>query len=365
MLLLTGFNTCQYLLARGHLKYADVFDGQVTVEPTRSRNSCLVVRRGPEDALLVKQPVSEFSGRPATLEREATCYWLANHDPDFEPLAETMPTFHHYDQHNHVLIVDYLSNTQSLETMFRRLGDVPVPIARSQARLLRSFHDPIFAACHDKPSAELFPAAPPSALRQFGVQRQSPNPSNAAAELVMARVGREPELGEQVDALARNWRPSAFIHGDVKASNCLVTADATGSEDVHIRLIDWELADMGDPLWDAASAIASYLIVWLRSVDLERQRGIGAPPAAELRISSQTVDAIDAFWLEYSAGRSEAPGAGVAERVGRYAALSLLYRFFTAANLDADELSAADDVYIDFAIRLFGDPLSILEVLAS
>jgi len=60
--------------------------------------------------------------------------------------------------------------------------------------------------------------------------------------------------------VASQWEVSSLIHGDIKWMNFIVMPN---NEDV--KLIDWEIADLGDPLWDVAGVFQSYFSAWVLS----------------------------------------------------------------------------------------------------
>jgi aminoglycoside phosphotransferase (APT) family kinase protein len=73
------------------------------------------------------------------------------------------------------------------------------------------------------------------------------------------------EIVNSVQRFASWWSPQALIHGDVKLDNILVTPILdNSSHEVMGRstvvLIDWELAGLGLPVWDIASAISGIYI---------------------------------------------------------------------------------------------------------
>jgi hypothetical protein len=366
VLLLTGFNVVHYLLSRGYLTYGQILDEEVTLHPIASRNNCFVVNRDLQHALFLKQPWNQFGGRPSTLEREATCYWLANNDDDFSPLKTFLPAFHSYDQYNHILIVDYIAHSQSLESLFQRAGSVPLAIARSHARLLSRFHGPVYRDIQDKPSLDLFPGLIPSPLRLFGRQLYSLSPESAAGVEVVSRLKREKSLADEIDSLAQQWQAISLIHGDIKSSNCLVPDGLPVTEDIEIRLLDWELADVGDPMWDAAAIVASYLLVWLRLENATVDHA-GLPGMAEFSLPEWIADPIKTFWQSYAslAALDQSQERAMISLVGKYAALHLLYRFYNAQTPSAYLVSDFFERSTRFVIGMLKEPLETLAFILS
>jgi hypothetical protein len=56
----------------------------------------------------------------------------------------------------------------------------------------------------------------------------------------------------------RLWRPLALIHADLKHDNVLVEANPEGWQ---VRVVDWEMARVGDPAWDLATLTSRLIAV--------------------------------------------------------------------------------------------------------
>jgi hypothetical protein len=70
---------------------------------------------------------------------------------------------------------------------------------------------------------------------------------------------RDPVLIRQATrAASRLWVATSLVHGDIKWEHCFKTLAPDGT--AELRVIDWELAGMGDPAWDVASALAELLL---------------------------------------------------------------------------------------------------------
>jgi thiamine kinase-like enzyme len=65
--------------------------------------------------------------------------------------------------------------------------------------------------------------------------------------------------------------------------------------DGGIRLVDWELADFGDPSWDAGSVLQGFLTSWISSIQAPPD---GASDFARLPLA-RLRPAIRAFWHAY------------------------------------------------------------------
>jgi hypothetical protein len=107
------------------------------------------------------------------------------------------------------------------------------------------------------------------------------------------RVRAHPTLAPALDRLAATWSFDAFTHGDLKFENCVIPAGASG--DGEVLIVDWELADYGDPCWDAGCIVQAYLYTCLRPFlarpDEDLWESIGRSGAA-----------LCGFWKRYADG---------------------------------------------------------------
>lgn len=76
---------------------------------------------------------------------------------------------------------------------------------------------------------------------------------------------RYESLERAIDDLISRSRSSCLIHGDFKLNNILLDPAAS-----IVRPIDWERGTWGDPALDLGSLIASYLLLWLNSLVVQR-----------------------------------------------------------------------------------------------
>jgi hypothetical protein len=100
------------------------------------------------------------------------------------------------------------------------------------------------------------------------------------------------------------WRPLALVHADLKHDNVLVE---NGAQEPRVRVLDWEMARVGDPAWDLAALTARLAVA----------RGEG-PPWQEADLAAVAV--LVGRYAEASGLRVPA----LAHRIVLYAAAVLL-----------------------------------------
>jgi hypothetical protein len=76
---------------------------------------------------------------------------------------------------------------------------------------------------------------------------------NAPAKRLVEEVAERPAVVAAITRLARAWTARTPIHGDIKFDNVLV---APG----RMVLVDWELAGLGEPVWDLAGVVDGLLL---------------------------------------------------------------------------------------------------------
>lgn len=294
--MLTGRNVVRYLLARGVLDIESVVDGDLLVQdvPRRHRNFKVLERRA-GTGLFVKQARPVDAHAVASLQREAACYELAQADAKFGGLAALVPRFRHFDRRRSVLVVDLLAGGEDLLAHHRRVASYPPEIGAALGAGLAELH----AAVDTKSCADptLFPRVLPWVLSAATLPA---DPARPATGELLAIVGRHHEFEQVLRAMRDDWRPTTFIHGDIRWDNWLL--QSTGNGDVKLSVVDLELADVGDPAWDVGAVFQAYLTHWV----------LGAPSSsAGLPVPTDSVErlqpAVRAFWFAYADASAIAP----------------------------------------------------------
>lgn len=265
---LTRANVLAYLRARGLLVEGDEDSTawRVTEHHSRNRNFAVNGSDGAQ-GFFVKQLRAQDPESLGMLRREARVYELASQDADFAALREVTPPFFGFDAAAQTTVLGALDG-ESLLQLHRRLGRFPLEIAEQLGRVLATTHLRVGRNSAANPPRGLFNLEPPGI---FTAHRGGPLVRwlGPGQMLIVEHVRDNNRLARVLDELAATWRCDTFIHGDVKFENCVVAAGANGrvesDSDVRpdIRLVDWELADFGEPAWDLGSVLHSYLALCL------------------------------------------------------------------------------------------------------
>jgi len=298
-MLLSLKNVAPYLMECGLIRPDVIVDGDLMIveTPRRNLNFKIVRKRGP--GYFVKQIQVWNPQISAEMQREATCYWLPQHEAVFAPLADLVPKYAHYNPTRCILITELLPDGESVSDYHRRLGRFPVDLAEALARLLVRYHHLADGELSNHKQLASFPRAVPWIL---SLAQQNPGQFTDLSMGNVQLIGvmqQYPDFQHALDDLRNQWQKTSLIHGDMKWDNCLVQAPASPSDPPRLRLVDWELADVGDPAWDVGAIFQSYLSFWILSINMP----VGVPPAQSLHLAQYPIEsmqpAIRRFWETY------------------------------------------------------------------
>lgn len=296
-MLLSAQNLIPHLLERRFLAPEAVVDGGIMIVDASSRNNNfkVILRNAP--GYFVKQVRTWEPQAVSSLQMEATCYWLAHNDPSSSTLQEVIPRYFDYDASKHILIVELLQEGENLSEHHRRLGMFPTEIAEHLGALLSRYHQATTGILEKGDRQQLFRKQAPWILSVH--QSSHFTGLSAANSQLIQIVQQHPEFHQALDALRSQWRVRALIHGDIKWDNCVLFQNGNGNP--QLKLVDWELADLGDPLWDVGAVLQAYLSFWILSM----LPAGDATPESVIRTAPYPLEklqpAIRTFWESYSA----------------------------------------------------------------
>jgi aminoglycoside phosphotransferase (APT) family kinase protein len=183
-----------------------------------------------------------------------------------------------------------------------RLGSFSIDAGKSLGEALAIIHSKVGLRMRDDPPREAFPLEAPGI---FTAHRNGPLNQwlGQGQRRLIDIVSKHNALPDCLDNLASNWRFDSFIHGDIKFENCVLSLSAS-SGITEVKIVDWELADFGDPCWDVGSLLQAYLYLCIRPS--LAQRGVSLEARLE-RAGHRTESmrsSVAAFWKSYCAGVS-------------------------------------------------------------
>jgi thiamine kinase-like enzyme len=320
-MLLSTQNAAFYLMERGWLPPAAVVDGDfMTIEASR-RNKNLKILRAEGPSLFLKQAGQWDPQSVGTLRVEATVYQLANAqtpDTPFSALRPLLPRFHGFDPDRNVLVLEAVAGAESLHVRQFRENAISPAVARSVGVALGTVHRELRT---DRIAAAIpqgtFRSQLPWILSAAEMAGQPVQGASAAGLQLFQVLQRYPDFPRLLAELRADWKMETLIHGDVKWDNFLVAADGQGA-----FLVDWELADLGDPSWDAGAVLQGFLTSWVTSIQAApgSVADFAQLPLAKLR------PAIRAFWRAYveTLGVDEAEADRRLDRAVRYGAARMV-----------------------------------------
>lgn len=323
-MLITSGNICHYLLSKGFVSSESVVDGDFAVVDVSGRNRNFKVMRNRHPSYFVKQIQHWEAQTIAMLQCEAACCWLARNDVAFAPLAPLTPYFHSYDLERHILITGLITEGENLYEYFRRVGEFSADVTGKLGEVLGAYHRAA-GGMKDSPHSTIFPRQIPWIL---SADRRNSHPfkelSRATSQLFDV-VEESSGLRQALDELRTDWRADALIHGDMRWENCILFRDATASE-LNFKIVDWELADIGDTCWDVGAMIQTFISAWIMSVPVDSESLPASPGDRAKKALHGMPPAIRSFWKSYVAARRiDAPESSeLSERSVRYGAARMV-----------------------------------------
>lgn len=360
-MILTGFNLPHYLLDKGFISYESFMDKGLTIHMASSRNTGFIVNKSEENALFVKQVRAFDQEKIETLRAEATCYWLANNEAEYGELKKFLPRFFHFDHFNYILVLEFITGSQDLQAFYSQYRYFPTEIGRQLANVLASYHKDIYRTIQKGKSAQLFRKAVPGPFLMFGDQLAYMNPRNKVEEQLHSLIRQQEGFSEKVAAIRTEWLPSSLIHGDIKPNNFLINQDCLETGHFNLRLIDWEIADLGDPAWDVAAVLQSYLLMWVMSDTGEE--AVSQVNAAAFQLEDMQ-PGIREFWSAYcqAMGLSGAKEEVFLLKTTRFCAVKLLHTSYESSVLSG-QLPPQSAKMLQLSFNLLQSPNEAIESL--
>jgi len=331
---LTNANLPGYLRERGLLSREDpcrvepVGDGNINwVRRVRAASACFVVKQ----ARPALERFPQYRVSTARIVFEARFYQTV------EPLDEDRlcPRVLFFDPEQRVLVLEDLGDAERLDRALARGLD-----ARAAAAALAGFLGRVHRATRGAGLADRFDNDEMRRLHGDHIFllpfRENDFPLSTRVAARAAAIRAERELVTVIDALHASYleQAEALVHGDVQPSNVLLTPQGP-------RLLDPEIAHLGDPAFDVGQLLGHLLLP---------AAARGEPQAAQ--------PALRAAWAAYREA-SGTPPAQQLERVAGYAGVELLRRTLGAARVPAVARDASAMAVLDAGLSLIRGGLEL------
>lgn len=353
---LTEKNIHHYLLDKGYLDPQQFIEGDYLLEYNRSRNAIFKVHQHKGKHLFVKQLV-DFSPQNAYLmQKDATAHHLIHHSSLYKETRKFIPKFWGYDSSKQILVTELFPTAKNLFEVITEQKKFFTEHAQKMAEILHSFHFPIQEALPNSPSLQFFNQQLPWIINVIEPQVATYYPNNPVINTIMAHQ----DMVNSLDQLRIEWQNSSLIHGDVKWVNFIFTPNDPQSD---LKLIDWEIANIGDPTWDIAGVFQSYLSSWVYSYNnssLQHQKFSG-----QEYISIPSVrTGIQSFWKKYAQLKHYSPEEeeAVLNKSMRMTAARLLQTAFES-NVQQAQLLPNTLRILQLCQHLFNHPEKIISEL--
>jgi aminoglycoside phosphotransferase (APT) family kinase protein len=284
-----------YLIRRDLMTERSVVDCDVEIRNLSRRNRNFAVVRDRGASYFLKQaPDPE---RRASIANEATIYECMRSQGKRSELNRYVPQYIGYDADEHVLVLELITGVRGFQSYHSGNRRSSTGFAASIGHALSLLHREGGTAARQC-GYEVTSARP----WVFSIHRPRLADLLAMSEAsinVVKIVQQYPQLCNAMDQLDDEWTVSALIHADLKWENCLVSVVPGHAS---LKIVDWELAGFGDPLWDVGSAFCAFLAFWLSFVPVSTRMQMDECVRMAQYPLSGLQPAFQALWRSYSSG---------------------------------------------------------------
>jgi len=350
-----------YLADRGLVSLEAIVDSEFMVQDRSRRNHNLEVTLGSATGFFIKQARGQDTALIRTLEREAACYRLAREDTRFCGMAGLIPAFHDYDPRNKILILALMPDAEDLWRHHLRQRRFPAEIGRMQGTLLATFHSLQTLSEVELAQIGIFERQVPWIL---SVHKSDPRflhqVSRGNTQLVQI-LQQYAGFTEALDHLCETWTYRSMIHGDIKWENLVLTSDGMQPA---LRLIDWEMTDLGDACWDIGAILQAYFAFWIFQLSFQRGRTLGEAIEASPFDQAEMKPALGAFWGTYAQSRqlAEAEARPLLERSMLCAAARIIQTAYEGIQQSA-EITPQALCQLQMSMNILSDPATAVNAL--
>lgn len=349
---LTASSIFHYLVERGLATTEAVVKGDVLITELERHNRGFVVMRQKHVSLYVKQIKIVDDPNVECLRREAACLRAAVADSRFNSLAQIMPRFVDYDPRRNAVVVEYITNSENLHQYQERISEYPVEVGQLFGHALGVLHSEIRCELATQIDSAAFARQPPWILSFH--QTTSGHYSGGNQQL-REKIRQDSKLQQSLNQLCDQWQTECLIHGDAKWNNFVVFQGVHGAIDA--RLVDWEMADVGDPCWDVGTVFQSYWTSWILGTPIDGPISVGELVQQAGEALESMRPAMREFWAAYKSqhGLVEDTEIEQLEKCIRHGAARMIQTTYEYM-FEEPELNEAAQTLLKFSRWILDDP---------
>lgn len=229
-------NVRQYLTDKHYIK-----SGNIAIKSLSKQNSVFLIEQQKMPLYVVKQIVEGSHLENYYFERE---YFIGNynwegyqHPPNF--ILKNI----YSDSENRIFINEYFDGISLAESIRKKDTSALKSIGNQLALCLGELHSKKIPNNLPKEIA----LGKPLFYDLLKIEESEGLPT--LLRLFLRHIQKNEVFCKAVRDTMRNWHFDNLIHGDLNPNNILIGKDGT------LKLIDWELCQIADPLWDIALLI--------------------------------------------------------------------------------------------------------------
>jgi Ser/Thr protein kinase RdoA (MazF antagonist) len=327
----------------------DVIGGDLVLRDMSRRNSNVLIERQRGPSHFVK--LASGPAGVTALRDEMAGYRVL----DECGVAVLAPRVERLDEEAGLLALEGFPHARDLRTVHLQEGTFPTEVGALLGDALGRLHN---ATMTTQPAIDQSQAPWALSMHRPRVDAlREMTPSTVDLVKVIQSSG---EIGECLDGIREAWQVSTLTHGDLKWDNVILRSE---NGELDLKLVDWEHARAGDPLWDVGAAIAGYLSFWVFSIDA----GPDSSPEALEQLARYPIEsmtpALAALWSAYSARRRLRDDSGdLAAYATRLAGARLLVAAYEVTQ-SGGSLNAHAILHLQLAANLLARPRDAFSTL--
>lgn len=278
-----------YLVERGLINSDSILQGRFALQSIASRNPVFIVRVDNTANYFIKSINKANRENISTFHKEADCLFLFKELPRFKTINSLTSSIVDFSSEDAVLILEYIENDGNLDSIYESISRASLQICMFKvSEILKSFHFQLSPKELSHHRLRKFSKYHPWVLNipdWFEGKSPPPFSKERMNNQVIYAITNYPEHLDFIRRTKAKYKFESLIHGDVKFSNLLFKKSENR---ISLKLVDWEISDIGDSLWDVAGFIHNILLSKIFS--LERNR---------VTVDIKTVESLNLFHNEW------------------------------------------------------------------